>query len=222
MGTARLMTMMGIVAIGAGVFLAVATIPAMAPYRQERPERAAMRAPLPQALAPPAPGPAYGLLPGAENSPDDDFHIGSRDGAWVVEVPRWTEDGGAWLALGRHAWQDWVEPGDDEAGGDARDDEPRYARPDRRRWDDRGYGYEVPRSARRWSDDGSDRSDDEADDERWNDMGEPPLPPVYGDAPDARRFEQRQDTTEADAAARAADRARDAARDVRAAEGAAG
>jgi hypothetical protein len=207
----RVMMTMAVLAIGGGAFLAASTIPAMAPYQERKPGRVAPLIALPQSEpstdVPQAP--AYRLaLPSQQESSDGDFHLDTRDGALVLEVPHWIEDGGAWVTLGRRAWRDLVEEDD----SDYRDDEQGYATRPRHDRDDRSYyrydGY-APAPARRWRDDDEESYTDQ---DRWSEPVEQPLPrfaPYAEDAPVAN-----------DAAARAAARAREAAGDVRAAEGA--
>jgi hypothetical protein len=208
MGTARMMTM-AVVAIGAGAFLAMSTIPAFAPYQKHKPDRVPLVA-VPEAGDEQVPGAVYGLAPPrSQNSSGDEFGVDLRGGDLVVHLPRWAEDGGEWLTLGRKAWQDWVEPG--ERASDDRDEpSERYAAPSRRGWDERGYASHRAWNQRR--EQGA--RDDEADENgygphnSWSNSGEQDLGPLIEAQP-----------SPPDAAASAAQRAREAAREVRAAEG---
>lgn len=207
MGTARWMTM-AVVAIGAGAFLAMSTIPAFAPYQKHKPDRVPLVA-IPEAGDEQAPDSAYGLAPPrSQSSSGDEFGVDLRGGDLVVHLPRWAEDGGEWLTLGRRAWEDWVEPG--ERASDDRDEpSERYAAPSRPGWDERGYTSHQAWNQRQEQ---GDRDDEEengyAPRYRWSHSEEQESGPMTEAQPPLP-----------DAAASAAQRAREAARDVRAAEG---
>lgn len=223
MGATRVVMTMGmIVAIGAGAFLALSTIPALAPYQERGHDRRTplVALPEPETRSEIPAAPAYGLaIPSEQESSDDDFRLGSHDGRLVIELPRWIEDGGAWLTLGRHAWRDWVEPGDQSDD----EDEQRYAPRRHGDRDDGAYGTRqdyAQRRERQWRDD---ENETYGGDDHWSERIEPPLPPTapYASDRQARReSDAAQSQAPADAAASAAARAHEAARDVRAAEGA--
>lgn len=222
MATARVVTMMAIVAVGAGALLAISTIPAIAPYQQHKPNRAASLAPLPGPEIEREQAPAYDLAPAPmQERSDDSIALGSQDGRLVLELPRWVEDREGWVTLGRRAWRDWVEPEYEPDESDQRG----YAPRDRRSWDKRaddsepGYGARHERPARRWYED----EEGDAYGESWSQPIEPPLAsaaPYVAQRPESGFGPERQERPAADGAARAAARARQAARDVRAAEGA--
>ena len=220
MAAARLVMTMAVVAIGAGAFLAISTIPAIAPYQQHKPDRTAPVAALAEPKPDTEPAPAYGLAPPtAPGRSDDSFALGTRDGRPVLELPRWVEDGGAWVTLGRRAWHDWVEP---ELSSDE-SEEPGYA-PRRRYRDEDAPGYAArPRDAERydrgpprhWEDEDAGGYDET---DRWSPAGDPPAPYAQRGR-DRPQFSDRLSAdTAADPATAAARRARDAARDVRAAQ----
>lgn len=136
MGAARMVMTMAVIAIGGGGLLAIATIPALAPYQQGKVDRGSLPVYVPRPeLAPETPAASdYGLASPQEDASSDP-ELGLSDGAVVIELPRWAQDGGEWLTLGRRAWRDWVEPGDD--GYAANPGEPAYGDSERRGWDQR-------------------------------------------------------------------------------------
>jgi hypothetical protein len=208
--TRWLMTI-GVVAIAGGAMLAFATVPAFAPYRSVKPDRTATAVASPDDFAAAAPETTYGLTPPMTQ---EQVAPEMADGAAVAQPPRWAEDRDELFALGRRAWRDWVEPGEEMAweGPDDRG----YAPGRRRDRDDDAYGYAPERDLPR-----RDWRDDESYDEP---LAPAEAPRSYADArpwsrdAGARRPSDDSDMPD-DAAADAAERARAAARDVRAAQG---
>lgn len=197
MGAMRLMFSLGVVGIAAGAYLAFATVPSFAPYQDRR-------ASAPVVLSEPIQGDrqGYDLAPPAAEQRDDGVRLRPdfAQGTLVLELPRWAQETGSWIALGRQAWQQWngsVDPGADAGNRSWNDRAPRGGQ----RQDERDQGYAAPRS---WDEgaasDYGQRREDRAED---------------ADAPDAwTAIESDLAERGSDAAARAADRAREVARDV--------
>ena len=245
MRAASVVMTLGIVAVGAGAFLAVATTPAFAPYVQQVSGKRGPREVLPGIYRPEPEAPSYvsGLTGPDDTAPNVDaesgFRVrpGAQQGTIVLEMPRWAGETQAWVESGRRAWQSWqglVEPGWVEPEWDAPrqrsdPDAPDYGRRNRQ---DNPYG-DVPR--RRFDDERGrydDFENDQADEpyagpEYWSGQEDQSYAPTrqdrgvkrYAQAPEGIRDARRAvEPSSEDDAARAARRAQDVARDVRAAE----
>lgn len=219
----------------AGAVLAVATVPAFAPYKERESHRPAS---VTQAstMEPPVQEPGHDFAPQAVPQGSLgalDVFPGEQDGTIVLELPQWTHDGMKWMLLARRAmreWHDMTAP-DDHAAQDYYREEERPG--PRHRWRyEPSYGYDAPHgSAPR------DRDFDEnsyARPERPQPPVEPgfrPAPQVppsafdraFPPGPSARGSMDREipKPDRDDAAATAARRAREAAQDVLSAERAA-
>lgn len=234
MGATRMVMAMAVLAIGAGAFLAVSTIPALEPYRIAKREGSAPLVAARDSEQDVRQLPEYGVPP-PNGSSGQTPRPGMQDQSQVLELPRWVEDGGEWLVVGRRAWRDWVEPGDADAepfdtGGPVRGHDYGYGyRDDDRRNYRQDYapGYQ-PRGERHWRDeeDGAETPYGEQQ-QQWIQPLPPSAPALaqsggYGEPPQTRResgtMRQRAPAPAGDAADSAAERARQAAQDVRAAE----
>ncbi|MET1754305.1 hypothetical protein ABVV53_02335 [Novosphingobium sp. RD2P27] len=237
MGAARVVLTMAVIGGAAGAVLAVATVPAFAPYESRSTPRPA---PVIEAstTAPEAQEPAYDLVPRtAPESPFGELDVipELQDGTVVVEVPQWTREGMEWMLFARRAmreWRDMAVPGEDEAQGYF-DGEQRSSQRDGWQHEPR-YGYDALHEGRPRS------GDPENGGYYYGRPGSPPPPvePGFRPAPEGLPFAferafpsapggvgavQRQGprTGNDDAAASAARRARQAAEDVLSAESAA-
>lgn len=202
---------LGVVAVGAGAILAVATTPAFTPYAKRGVEQ---RTPL-VAVTGKDQIPAY--FPEADAPESDDaygFRIrpGFQQGTIVLELPRWAGETQAWMERGRRAWHDWrdlIEP--DRETSSADNYSQGYGSEDREDREDRSYGYRDR--------DEDFESDQYAGPAYWADRARQSYdvgPQRYAEAPKAAR--RTVEPSVEDEAARAARLAQDAARDVRAAE----
>ncbi|MBB4857493.1 hypothetical protein HNO88_000800 [Novosphingobium chloroacetimidivorans] len=133
---------LGVIGAAAGAYLAFATVPSFAPYRDRR-------ASAPVVLSQPIQGDAQApdLAPSADTR-DDGLRVRPdfEHGTLVVELPRWAQDTGSWIAFGQRTLRHWsgsIDPGSDSERG-WEDRAPRGAQ--RREEDDRDYAPE------RWSD----------------------------------------------------------------------
>jgi len=102
MGAVRWVFTVGIIGMAAGAALAVATIPAFAPYAdRERRDTSDSEAE------------DY-----ATTARERHFNVepGPRSGSVTLDVPGWVESAAGWIALGRRAmdeWSDWTGTGED-------------------------------------------------------------------------------------------------------------
>ncbi len=234
MGTARVMVSLAAMGVAAGAYLAVATIPAIAPYLQER-------RPAPIILAGPE-NSAGQLATRPESMPDDGFSIrpGPVDGSLAIDLPEWTGRPLALMDMGRRVmdeWRSWTGRAEEPQAYDQSDDRRPEFREEPRL--EQGYGYRE-RWRQRQEPYGYVQRDDPrdyygSDEERdygYGRWSSPPEEPAYSTSEAfTRRLAPRAQEPSAnppgsaadlgqDAAALAAQRAREAARDVRAAENA--
>lgn len=196
MGAARMMFSLGVVGVAAGAYLAFATVPSFAPYRDRR-------ATAPVVLSQPIQGDRQTAdlsAPSQERGDGLRLRPDFEQGTLVVELPRWAQETGSWYAFGRRAlqdWNGWIDPQDDRERS-WNDRRPRRAQ----RQDSYDQGYAAPQA---WDDSYGYRSHD--DEERYAPDRQPEPEPV---PESGANWAERG----SDAAGRSADRAREVARDV--------
>jgi hypothetical protein len=165
----------------------------------------------------------YDLLPQPPRESDvPRFAYGPQRGTVILELPRWVDDGGEWMELGRRALREW--------SGRAREFEERQFAERQSEERRERYGSRHPDADERYTDRRGARDDgpygyvpryERGGEEQGYTRPESPYmqAPLRDAAPGGvERQAPSSGNTLPDAAAQAAQRARDAARDVRAAE----